>query len=367
MRPAAVEPGAGRWPGGPFRWAGRLALSLVIVFFGWLWLVWPPPAWYRWAWPRETAFMALRRHQETVTGRPAGRGTTPRIRLYQPVPLSRIPQVMRTAAETGEDHRFYEHTGVDYEAIRDAIGYRRADFHWDDGRDRAELGRALGNLWKRRGRIRGASTITQQLAKNLYLSPSRNPLRKLKELVTAWRLEYWLGKDRILELYLNVVELGPEVWGVEAASRKYFGHSAASLSLEEAAALAGTLPFPLTSNPGHRPGRMRWRQSMIARRMRGENVEVPPVPDLPLDSILVADSAWTRPDTVRDTTRIPADTAPDTLLWREETPGRVGLRWDWTGAPPTFSPPGAAASPASYSSRDRPSPPARTWRRARGP
>ena len=77
--------------------------------------------------------------------------------------------------------------------------------------------------------MRGASTITQQLAKNLYLSPSRNPLRKLKEAVTAWRLEYWLGKDRILELYLNVVELGPEVWGVEAGSRKYFGRSARQL------------------------------------------------------------------------------------------------------------------------------------------
>ena len=74
----------------------------------------------------------------------------------------------------------------------------------------------------RRDKLRGASTITQQLAKNLYLSPSRNPLRKVKEVVTAWRLEAALAKPRILELYLNVVELGPETWGVEAASRTYF-------------------------------------------------------------------------------------------------------------------------------------------------
>jgi monofunctional biosynthetic peptidoglycan transglycosylase len=264
---------------------------------------------------------------------------------------------MRTAALIGEDHRFYEHSGVDYEAIRDAIGYRRAEFQWADARDRAELSRAMGSLWRRRGRIRGASTITQQLAKNLYLSPSRSPLRKLKELVTAWRLEYWLGKDRILELYLNVVELGPEVWGVEAASRKYFGHSAESLSLQEAAALAGTLPFPLLSNPDHRPGRMRARQSMIVRRIRGENVEVPPMPDLPPDSIFIVDSTLFRPDTVRDTTRLPADTIPDTLERRRDT----------TAARSPVNPPDATASPASYSSPDRPNRPARTWRRARGP
>src|SRR6185369_4946737 len=127
--------------------------------------------------------------------------------------------------------------------------------------------------------------ITQQLAKNLYLSPSRNPLRKVKEAVTAWRLEYWLGKERILELYLNVVELGPEVWGVEAGSRKYFGHSARQLTLDEAAALAGSLPFPLKSNPAYRPGRMRWRQAMIIRRVRGERVEIPRTAE-EVDSVL---------------------------------------------------------------------------------
>ncbi len=219
--------------------------------------------------------MALRRSQEADSiARGKLRGPLPR-RLYQPVRSGQIAPVMRTAALVAEDHRFFQHGGIDYVEIRHALGYQSDDFSWASSRDREQLWHALGRIRERRDRLRGASTITQQLAKNLYLSPSRNPLRKLKEAVTAWRLEYWLGKDRILELYLNVVELGPEVWGVEAASRKYFGHSARQLSLDEAAALAGSLPFPLRSNPGYRPGRMRWRQGMIIRRVRGENIEIP--------------------------------------------------------------------------------------------
>jgi monofunctional biosynthetic peptidoglycan transglycosylase len=236
--------------------------------------------------------MAMRRHEAPEA---AERG-----RQYHPVALGKLAPIMKTAALVGEDQRFYDHSGIDYVEFRHALGYRPDSFSWRDPRDRAQLWRALREVWARRSRIRGASTLSQQLAKNLYLSPSRNPLRKLKEAVTAWRLEYWLGKERILELYLNVVELGPEIWGVEAASRKYFGHSAATLSLEEAAALAGTLPFPLSSNPAHRPGRMQWRQSMIIRRLRGENVVVPPVIDsLPvLDSLSVPDSLRIKPDTL---------------------------------------------------------------------
>jgi monofunctional biosynthetic peptidoglycan transglycosylase len=263
----------------------RLFLAVFAVLLAWLWFVWPPPVWYRWVWPRQTAFMAMRRGQERDDlQRGELKGASPR-RLYQPVSQEQIAPVMRSAVLVAEDHRFYQHAGIDYQEIREALGYRRDEFHWTDARDRAELGRVLGRAWARRNRIRGASTISQQLAKNLYLSPSRNPLRKVKEALTAWRLEYWLGKERILELYLNVVELGPEVWGVEAASQKYFGHSARRLSLDVAAALAGTLPFPLKSNPVYHPGRMRWRQNMIVRRIRGEAVEIPrDAADLP-DSV----------------------------------------------------------------------------------
>jgi monofunctional biosynthetic peptidoglycan transglycosylase len=219
--------------------------------------------------------MSMRRGEERQVLRQGGRKSELPKRLYQPVPVEAIAPVVKTTALSAEDHRFYEHAGIDYVELRHALGYRPDDFSLGNANERAELWQALRRSLAGKGQMRGASTITQQLAKNLYLSPSRNPFRKLKEAVTAWRLEYWLGKDRILELYLNVVELGPEVWGVDAASRKYFGHPARQLTLEEAAALTGSLPFPLKSNPGYRPGRMRWRQAMIIRRVRGERIEIP--------------------------------------------------------------------------------------------
>ncbi len=196
-------------------------------------------------------------------------------RLYDPVDFARIAPAVPQAVLIAEDHRFFDHGGVDFQAIRQALGYRRDDFAFDNPRDRTELRRVVGAAWSRRDRIRGASTITQQLAKNLYLSPSRNPLRKFKEALTAYRLEMAMSKTRILELYLNVVEFGPEIWGVEAASQTYFGRSADRLTAEQAAALAGSLPFPLRSNPAFRSGRMRWRQQFILRRMRGEPIQKP--------------------------------------------------------------------------------------------
>ncbi|HET8648432.1 MAG TPA: biosynthetic peptidoglycan transglycosylase [Gemmatimonadales bacterium] len=233
--------------------AGCLAFAGALGF--WLFAVWPPPLWYRSHWPAKTAFMAMR-------------GTPDSTRRYRPVPLDSIAPAMLTAAMIGEDHRFMQHNGVDFEAIRNALGYPRASFSWFSLRDERDMWGALLGAWAHRHDIRGGSTITQQLAKNLYLSPSRNPLRKLKEAVTAYRLEAALGKDRIMELYLNTVELGDQVWGVEAASEDYFGHSARTLSRSEAAALAASLPFPLSSNPEYHPGRMRWRQRMILERMR---------------------------------------------------------------------------------------------------
>lgn len=274
FRPADASP-PGRRRRTPLRILSRVLLLLGVFFVLWLWFVWPPPAWYAWVWPRTTAFMSLRRAEaRDAIERGERKGPLP-VRLYEPVPVARVAPVMKAAALVAEDHRFYEHNGIDYIEFRHALGYRRDEFDWGNSRHRGELWRALRRLSSGTGQMRGASTITQQLAKNLYLSPSRNPLRKVKEAVTAWRLEYWLGKERILELYLNVVELGPEVWGVEAASKKYFRHSARTLSIGEAAALAGTLPFPLRSNPGYRPGRMTWRKNMIVRRIMGERLDIP--------------------------------------------------------------------------------------------
>lgn len=266
------------------------------AFLLWLLAVWPPPTWYRSHWPRETAFMALR-------------GDAAR-RRYQPVPLDSIAPALRDAVVTGEDARFWTHGGIDYYEVRAALGYRRRGFSWRSSDDRAELWRAVRRAGNRRQAVRGASTITQQLAKNLYLSPSRSPLRKLKEAVTAWRLERALGKTRILELYLNIVELGDNTWGVEAASRRYYGSSARDLSDTRAAALAATLPFPLLSNPGYRPNRMRRRQDLILRRLRGEPVVIPKAEEEP--RILPGDTIQWTPgvDSLLDSLRAPVETLP---------------------------------------------------------
>ena len=273
------------------------------AFLGWLLAVWPPPIWYQTHWPARTAFMEMRE-----AGHPGRRVAGQDRRRYQPIPLESMPSALREAVTTGEDARFWTHGGVDYVELRHALGYRRSRFTWNAAADRAELQRAMGSLWQRRDALRGASTITQQVAKNLYLSPSRNPLRKLKEAVTAWRLERALGKPRILALYLNIAELGEGIWGVEAASRRYFGVSTRRLSETQAAALAAALPFPLRSNPAYRPNRMRRRQDLILRRMHGEPVEIPKVEEEP--RMQSGDtSQWTPGvDSLLDSLRAPVET-----------------------------------------------------------
>jgi monofunctional biosynthetic peptidoglycan transglycosylase len=264
----------------------RAVLVLGVIggsFLLWLIAIWPPPVWYRTHWPARTAFMGIR---------------PPAPFHYRPVPLDSIAPEMVEAVIIGEDGNFRTHRGIDYLALAQALGYSRRTFSWKDRTQRKELVAVLPKAWARRDKLRGASTITQQLAKNLYLSPSRNPLRKVKEAVTAWRLEAAVGKQRIMELYLNVVELGPGVWGVEAASQVYFRQNARLLSAEQAAALAGTLPFPLRSNPGFRPGRMLWRRDLILRRMRGEDIEVPPEQEESDAQVLEADSTTPLPDSI---------------------------------------------------------------------
>ena len=303
--------------------AGGAAILVALV--AWLAFVWPPPSWYRSHWPSGTAFMALRQAQ--LAGAQALTA-----RRYRPVDPDSMSPWLGKAAIAAEDDAFYLHHGIDWRALREALGYRRADLSLTSARDREELTRALGSAWARRDRLRGASTITQQLARNLYLSPARNPLRKLKEAVIAYRLEWALPKDRILALYLNVAEFGPNLWGAEAASRAYFGKSAARLSLEEAAELVATLPHPLTSNPAFRPGRTLARTDLILRHLRGEPVEIPleepadtvipPAPLVPpilvdtivkLDSTRMRDSLRSRADSSRpraDSVKPRSDTLP---------------------------------------------------------
>lgn len=160
-------------------------------------------------------------------------------------PLSRIPSSLRKAVVAAEDANFYTHEGVDYEAIREAI---RADL---------EKGRF----------VRGGSTITQQLAKNLYLSREKTLSRKVKEYILAKRIDDVLTKGRILELYLNVAELGPMVYGVGHASRFYFGKEPEALTLRESAFLAAMLPGPKVYDPYRNLSRVLNRSDRILKRM----------------------------------------------------------------------------------------------------
>jgi len=160
-------------------------------------------------------------------------------------PIGAIPPSLKKAVIAAEDARFLAHDGVDYEAIREAI---KTDI--------------------REGRfVRGGSTITQQLAKNLYLSREKSLSRKIKEYVLARHLDDTLSKSRILELYLNVAELGPMVYGVGRASRFYFGKPASDLNVRESAFLAAMLPGPKLYNPYRTLDRVVGRSDRILKRM----------------------------------------------------------------------------------------------------
>ena len=188
--------------------------------------------------PTTTAFQELRAREARAAGR------EPR-RVHRWIDYARISPHLTRAVLVAEDAKFWQHEGVDFAQIRESmeVNIERREF------------------------ARGASTITQQLAKNLYLSPSKNPVRKVRELLIARRLEAELSKKRILELYLNVIEWGDGVYGAEAAARTYFGKSAAHLGPQEAALLAAAIVNPRALDPARPGARLRRRQQMIARRM----------------------------------------------------------------------------------------------------
>ncbi|PKN52138.1 MAG: monofunctional biosynthetic peptidoglycan transglycosylase [Deltaproteobacteria bacterium HGW-Deltaproteobacteria-13] len=165
--------------------------------------------------PRKTAFMEYR---EKVWKE---KGIKRKITNIW-VPLSSVSPYVMKAVIIAEDDKFWSHEGFDFDAMQ----------------------KALEKDIKKKKFKAGGSTISQQLAKNLYLSPSKNPIRKLKEAILTWRLENNLSKRRIMELYLNVAEWGDGIYGIEAAARKHYGKSAAGLSAREAAELAAVIPNP---------------------------------------------------------------------------------------------------------------------------
>ncbi len=185
-----------------------------------------------------TALMEQRANEAAEASRP--------FRVAQKwVPLSKISQNVIHAVVVSEDGTFFEHSGFDWYELQESI-----EQNLDDGKQ-----------------IRGASTITQQLAKNLYLSTSKNPFRKIKEAIITLRIEEHLSKQRILELYLNIIEWGDGIFGVEAAALKYFGVSAANLSREQASQLAAVIPSPLKQSPNQNSRYVIRRSGIILHRM----------------------------------------------------------------------------------------------------
>ncbi|HSJ24195.1 MAG TPA: transglycosylase domain-containing protein [Longimicrobiales bacterium] len=255
----------------------RLLIALPLALLGAAWFYWisiPWPVRLRTHDPDTTAVM----RQRIAEARSPGENLQIR---HEWVPLDRISPRLQRAVIAAEDGRFRQHGGIDWGALREEFRYEGDDdFSFLDGDDRRALLASFRYYRENRDRIRGRSTITQQVAKNLYYSTQRSTIRKLEEFVVARRLERFLSKDRILEIYLNIVELGPGIFGAEAAARHYFGRSAADLSADQAAALAATLPHPLTSNPRHNPGRMEWRKQLILARMGGAG----PVETVPLET-----------------------------------------------------------------------------------
>ena len=235
------------------RWS-RWALGALGVGFGYLayvYLTLPDVRRLSAENPETTAFIELRRAE----AHDAGKSFDLRRRW---VPYARISNHLKRAVIVAEDSAFFEHEGLDYEQIRASI-----EDSLEDG-----------------GAMRGASTITQQLAKNLYLSESRNPVRKLRELIITRRLEAALSKRRILEIYLNSIEWGDGIFGCEAAARAYFNRSAGDLGPAEAALLAGAIINPRVHSPGRPTRRLLRRQQLILRRMGG----VEPPPNVPVSA-----------------------------------------------------------------------------------
>ncbi len=190
--------------------------------------------------PQITAMMQQRASQAKSEGK------TP-VREQSWVPYNKISSNLVRALLAGEDQKFFDHDGFDWE----------------------ELQKAIEKDWEEKKFHRGASTISQQLVKNLFLSTSKNPLRKLHEALITWEMEQILTKRRILELYLNVIEFGDGIYGAEAAARHYFNTSAAGLSAEQSAFLAAVVPGPLGAyNPITHRSRVERRKNLLLRLMR---------------------------------------------------------------------------------------------------
>jgi monofunctional glycosyltransferase len=222
-------------------WKRKILLGLILLLVVWLGyevITYPNVALLARENPKSTAWMEMREREAQNEGK------KPRhFQIWKP--LNSVSANLKNAVLIAEDAAFFQHEGLDYNEIREAIKINAEKMEF----------------------ARGASTITQQLAKNLYLSPSKNPLRKIKELLLTFSLERHLTKKRIFEIYLNVIEWGNGIYGAEAAARTYYGKSCSELSDQEAAALAAVIINPRRYSPVQPNRRIRNRTAMIKARM----------------------------------------------------------------------------------------------------
>ncbi len=219
-------------------WLWRALLLFVIADSLYLFYIWPD--WSQLAggpMPRSSFMQTYQQERSTHPDWPPLH--------WQPVALAQMPRYLLRTVLVAEDARFYEHEGFDLQALREVLDYN------------LERGRV----------VYGASTISQQTVKNLFLSSSRNPLRKWHEVLLTWRMEQHLDKRRILELYFNCAEFGRGIYGVQAAAQHYWKISASQLSAQQAIELAATLPSPLHDNPATRTRAFQRRVAKIMRHL----------------------------------------------------------------------------------------------------
>jgi monofunctional biosynthetic peptidoglycan transglycosylase len=222
------------------KWSIRLfflilsAFVLSIAFY----FVYPDVSALRKVNPPKSAFMKYRENEWQQQGK--------KKKIVQRwVPLLQISPYLIKAVIIAEDDKFWSHEGFDFDAMQKALEK---------------------DLKQKKFKV-GGSTISQQLAKNLFLSPSKNPIRKLKEAVLTWRLERNLSKKRIIEIYLNVAEWGDGLFGVEAAAQRYYGKPASDLSAMESARLAAVLPNPRRYDPTGSGRYVAYRSELIYQIM----------------------------------------------------------------------------------------------------
>lgn len=218
------------------RWSGRILLLVFVMDTGYLIGIWP-----NWSIYAEGPIQQSNFIRNYIAERYRHRDWPPL--RWDPVSIKDIPSYMPRALIVAEDARFYSHSGIDTEALKDAMER---------------------NLSEQRF-VYGGSTISQQTIKNIFLTPSRNPLRKWHEFTLTLGMEHHLRKKRILELYLNIAEFGRGIYGVNAAAQYYWGIPASDLNVQQAIELAATLPSPVENNPSTRTKSFLKRVNKIGR------------------------------------------------------------------------------------------------------